>query len=84
MNRPATYSMFKPAGAGWTDETLHVVVVESSGGAVLEVTDSATSLSKTYPSRAMGEVYDNFLWLASKERIDTRTLTLAGFSGTAL
>lgn len=75
-----TYSMFKSAGSGWSSELVEVVATDLNGGpATLQICGGGIVLSKTYSRQSTGQIYDNFMWLASMAHLDLAMLTSAGF-----
>ena len=83
MAKTITYSMYKPAGYGWKGNELTMLYIyvmeEDHKPSILSISDGETKLVKTYFNK-IGEVYDNFMWLASLVKIDYIPMLSAGFS----
>ena len=82
-NKAVIYSMYKPAGSGWAGNELTMLYIyvmeEDHKPSILSISDGETKLVKTYLNKT-GEVYDNFMWLASLVKIDYIPILSAGFS----
>ena len=76
------YSMYKPAGYGWVGNGTAMLHIFVSGGEdkplTISITDGEITLKKIYFTKT-GEVYDNFMWLASMEKIHYTPMISAGF-----
>ena len=69
-NNKEYYIMYKPCGTGWSNINFLKVAIEEIDGKVrLYITDGNTTLQKMY-GKVFGEVYDNFMWIASLDKID--------------
>lgn len=75
-----SYSMFKFADAIWNTSVVEVIATDQNGkSAILKICGNGKTLVKSYGRHAAGQIYDNFMWIASMPEINFEEMVRAGF-----